>query len=186
MEARHDDQHWSWPARRQPSDRVPYQAWGADVLPGAGPAPPPVRAGQAGLRPDRPDRAEQDNEQWHLLILQDLAQRHGLRQSFVRHRLAPWLIALVYYHVCWLLFLVAPEWSYRLNADFEDHAEHEYMGYVAGRSELDAQPDPGSYAAEYGRYGSVADLLRQIGHDERIHKLDSLANMRAPRFCPGG
>jgi hypothetical protein len=47
-------------------------------------------------------------------------------------------------------------------------------------------PDRGSYAAEYGRYGSVADLLRQIGHDERIHKLDSLANMRAPRFRPGG
>ena len=30
--------------------------------------------------------------------------------------------------------------------------------------------------------GSLADLLRQIGHDERVHKLDSLANMRAPRF----
>jgi len=60
------------------------------------------------------------------------------------------------------------------------------MGYVARHPELDAQPDPGSYAAEYGCYGSVADLLRQIGHDERIHKLDSLANMRAPRFGPGG
>ena len=42
-------------------------------------------------------RAEQDNEQWHLLILQDLAQRRGVRQSFIKHRLAPWLIAFVYY-----------------------------------------------------------------------------------------
>ena len=68
-------------------------------------------------------RAEQDNEQWHLLILQDLAQRRGVRQSFIKHRPAPWLIAFVYYHLSWLLFLVAPEWSYRLNADFEDHAD---------------------------------------------------------------
>ena len=30
-------------------------------------------------------------------------------------------------------------------------------------------------------YGSLADLFRQIGHDERTHKLDSLANRRAPR-----
>jgi ubiquinol oxidase len=34
-------------------------------------------------------RAEQDNEQWHLLILQDLVQRRGLKQSLLRHRLAP-------------------------------------------------------------------------------------------------
>jgi len=73
-----------------------------------------------------------------------------------------------------LLFVIRPEWSYRLNADFEDHAEHEYMLYVAEHPELEAQPDPGTY-------GSLADLFRQIGHDERVHKQDSLVNMRAPR-----
>ena len=61
-----------------------------------------------------------------------------------------------------------------------------FMGYVAAHPELETQPDPGSYATEYGRYDSVADLLRQIGHDERIHKLDSLVYMGAPRFRPAG
>ena len=56
------------------------------------------------------------------------------------------------------------------------------MAYVAGHPELDTKPDPGAYAVEYGRYGSLADLLRQIGHDERIHKLDSVASMSAPHF----
>jgi ubiquinol oxidase len=41
------------------------------------------------------------------------------------HRLAqralPWLIAFFYYHVSWMLFLIKPGWSYRLNAEFEDH-----------------------------------------------------------------
>jgi ubiquinol oxidase len=162
--------------------RVPYQAW--------------ERMGYLALARYRgratlarrvfarivESRAEQDNEQWHLLILQDLAQRRGLRQSFVMHRLVPWLIAFFYYHVSWLLFVIHPEWSYRLNADFEDHAEHEYMTYVAEHPELDTQSDPGSCSAQYGQYGSLADLFRQIGHDERIHKLDSLANMSAPRL----
>ncbi|HEY3954390.1 MAG TPA: alternative oxidase [Streptosporangiaceae bacterium] len=154
--------------------RVPYQAW--------------ERAGYLALARYRrrsalarrvferivATRGEQDNEQWHLLILQDLVQRQGLRQSFVLHRFAPWLIAFVYYHLSWLMFLVKPDWSYRLNADFEDHAEHEYMAFVAENATLELQPDPGTYAAEYGRYASQADLLRQIGHDERTHKQDSL------------
>jgi Alternative oxidase len=140
--------------------RVPYQAWermGYLAL-----AKHRRRSALARRVFDRivQTRAEQDNEQWHLLILQDLARRRGLRQSFVKHRLAPWLIAFFYYHVSWLLFLVRPEWSYRLNADFEDHAEHEYMRYVAAHPELETQPDPDSYAAEYGRFDSIADLLR--------------------------
>jgi len=157
--------------------RVPYQAW--------------ERAGYLILARHRrrsalarrvferivQTRAEQDNEQWHLLILEDLVQRQGLRQSFLLHRLAPWLIALFYYHVSWILFLIRPDWSYRLNADFEDHAEHEYMAFVADNPGLETQRDPGTYAAEYGRFASLADLLRQIGHDERTHKLDSLANI---------
>ncbi|MFG3442430.1 alternative oxidase [Nonomuraea sp. NPDC047897] len=126
-------------------------------------------------------RADQDNEQWHLLIMQDLVQRHGHRQTWLLHRAAPWLISFFYYHVSWVLFLVRPDWSYRLNAEFEDHAEHEYMTFVADNPHLEHTPDPGTYAERYGRYGSVADLLRQIGHDERTHKLDSLESMREPR-----
>ncbi|XVQ09949.1 alternative oxidase [Spirillospora sp. CA-255316] len=127
-------------------------------------------------------RADQDNEQWHLLIMQDLIQREGIRQNRLLHRAMPWLIAFFYYHVSWMLFLLRPDWSYRLNAEFEDHAEHEYMSFVAAHPELEFMDDPGTYAAEYGRHASVADLLRQIGHDERVHKLGSLANISAPRF----
>jgi hypothetical protein len=121
--------------------RVPYQAW--------------ERMGYLALARYRgrsalarrvferivESRADQDNEQWHLLILQDLVQRRGLRQSFLLHRLAPWLVAFFFYHVSWLLFVIRPDWSYRLNADFEDHAEHEYMAYVAEHPELETEPD---------------------------------------------
>ena len=42
----------------------------------------------------------------------------------------PQMIACVYYQVSWLMFVMRPAWSYRLNADFEDHAEHEYATLV--------------------------------------------------------
>lgn len=126
-------------------------------------------------------RADQDNEQYHLLIMEDLIDRQGIRRNFLLHRVAPWFISFFYYHVSWVLFMVHPKSSYRLNAEFEDHAEHEYMTFVAENPDLEFIPDPGTYADEYGRYRSVADLLRQIGHDERTHKLDSLQSMQEPR-----
>ena len=75
-----------------------------------------------------------------------------------------------------------PRWSYRLNADFEDHAEHEYALFVQENEELERVPYDGHFAAEYGRFDSLADLFRQIGYDERVHKEASLARMDEPRF----
>ena len=34
----------------------------------------------------------------------------------------------------------------------------------------------------YGHCESLADLFRQIGYDERLHKLQSEAAMKRPRF----
>jgi demethoxyubiquinone hydroxylase (CLK1/Coq7/Cat5 family) len=112
-------------------------------------------------------RAQQDNEQWHLLTLQELIAARGIREGFVRYRAIPQLLALFYYHVSWLLYVIAPSLSYALNADFEDHAEHEYMNYVAEHPELDERE---------------AELFRQIGLDERHHKEESLAHVGHPRF----
>jgi hypothetical protein len=35
--------------------------------------------------------------------------------------------------------------------------------------------------AEYGAYDSLADLLRQISHDERCHKQESELHLLEPR-----
>lgn len=125
-------------------------------------------------------RAQQDNEAWHLLIMESLLAAQGFRQGTIRFRLLPRLMAGPYRLLCWTLVVVRPAWSYRLNASFEDHAEREYMSFVAAHPELETQPCDGEALAGYGRYGSVADLLRQVGHDERIHKLESLDALRQP------
>lgn len=127
-------------------------------------------------------RRQQDNEQWHLLILEEIVHRRGLKESFVAFRLLPQLIAFYYYHLSWLLYVINPRLSYRLNAHFEDHAEHEYMEFVRENPELETAPFESEFAGDYGVFASLADLFRRIGLDEREHKIESLARMEAPRF----
>ena len=82
-----------------------------------------------------------------------------------------------------MLYALKPEWSYRMNADFEDHAEHEYMGFVQANPELARQPFDSLFREEYGPHGTMADVFRQIGYDERKHKEESLMRLKEPRFA---
>lgn len=127
-------------------------------------------------------RTQQDNEQWHLLILEEWLQKDGIRESFLLYRLGPQVVAFFYYHVSWLLYVIDPKLSYALNADFEDHAEHEYMEFVREHPELEGRPFDSEFRADYGEFDSLADVLRRIGLDERHHKEESLARIAAPRF----
>jgi len=162
--------------------RVPYQAWEQVAY---------VAMTHTSSDPDfarrvfdriRESRQQQDNEQWHLLILAELIVLRGLREGFVRFWLIPQFIAFIYYQIVWLLYVVSPSWGYRLNAEFEDHAEHEYMEFVREHPELEQQPFDSILSADYGVFKSLADLFRQIGYDERMHKEESLTRLQAPRF----
>lgn len=119
------------------------------------------------------NREQQDNEEWHLLITNELVRAGGAELGWFRYRFLPSLMAVGYYHTTWLLFVIRPKWSYRLNADFEDRAEHEYAELVAEHPEYETMPHDSAFATEYGALERMADLLRRIGHDERMHKQES-------------
>lgn len=127
-------------------------------------------------------RRQQDNEQWHLLILEEMVQKKGIREGFFLYRIVPQLAAFFYYHISWLLYVIKPAWSYSLNADFEDHAEHEYMEFVRDNAVLESEPFESEFRKDYGDFKSCADLFRQIGLDERHHKEESLERIRNARF----
>lgn len=161
--------------------RVPYQAWENVAYVAV-----THTAAQRGLARRifnrvRASRFEQDNEQWHLLIMEELTADRP-KYAFVRNRLVPQVLAFAYYQLSWFLYAVRPAWSYRLNADFEDHAEHEYALLVQEHPEWESVPYDGEFAQEYGTYESLADLFRQIGYDERLHKVESELRMTEPRF----
>jgi hypothetical protein len=126
-------------------------------------------------------RAQQDNEQWHLLIINDLLAREGVREGRLKFYWLPQALAFLYYQLSWLLFVIRPTFSYKLNADFEDHAEHEYMSFVAEHPAWEDTPYESRLAADYGRFDSLADLFRQIGHDEHVHKQESIHKITEAR-----
>lgn len=163
--------------------RVPYQAWEQVAY---------VAMTHMYGKPDfarrifefvRESRAQQDNEQWHLLILEELVHKKGIRENFFVYRVLPQVAAFVYYHVSWLLYVIKPSLSYALNADLEDHAEHEYMEFVRENPGLESEPFESDFSGDYGQFNSLADLFRQIGYDERIHKQESLERIEHARFA---
>jgi hypothetical protein len=125
-------------------------------------------------------RAQHDNEQWHMLVMEELIARDGRPLQRVRHRLLPRLMALPWQLATWVLHLVRPSASYRLNAAFEAHAERCYMRYVAEHPETERQFFGGPLADRWSGPVAVADVMRQIGHDERVHRLDSEQAARDP------
>lgn len=127
-------------------------------------------------------RCQQDNEQWHLLILEELTQKKAVRESFFLHRIVPQIIAFFYYHASWLLYVIKPSYSYSLNADFEDHAEHEYMELVAEHPDWESEAFESEFEKDYGPVDTLANLFRRIGIDERHHKEQSLAHIEHARF----
>ncbi len=131
----------------------------------------------------RESRQQQDNEQWHLLILEEWIHRKRIKEHFLLHRLAPQIIAFFYYQISWLLYVMKPEWSYRLNADFESHAEHEYMLFAREHPELEQVPFESAFKKDYGNFATMADVIRQIGYDERVHKNESMEKLRMARFA---
>jgi hypothetical protein len=131
-------------------------------------------------------RSQQDNEQWHMLVLEELLARRGHRLGRLRYRLVPRLMAAPWQLTTWVPHLVKPRGSYLINAAFEDHAEREYMRYVAANPGLERELFTSELADRWDHPVTVADVLRQIGHDERCHKLDSLAAARSDTPQPAG
>lgn len=162
--------------------RMPYQAWeNVGYVAVTHTASEPDFARRVFDRV-RINRWEQDNEQWHLLILEELIAGTPTRRRWFTSRLLPQMMAFAYYQLSWLTYALKPAWSYQLNIDFEEHAEHEYALLVQEHPEWETTPFESAFTGDFGQYASLADLFRQIGYDEKLHKLQSVATMGSPRF----
>lgn len=157
--------------------RLPYQAWETQSYKQMNKVNAKAGALAALVDRIRGFRAQQDNEQWHLLVMDELVAQSGVKQGRFMHRFLPRVICFGYWHFSWLLYAVRPSWSHRLNADFEDHAEHTYAEWVRDNPALETTPWRPVFSAGYGAFPSQADLFRRICLDERAHKAESEAQL---------
>jgi hypothetical protein len=162
--------------------RVPYQAWEHVAYIAITHTHDRQQYARRIFDRVRESREQQDNEQWHLLILEEWVNRHDIREGTLRYRVLPLVLAFIYYHVTWILYVIRPGWSYRLNADLEDHAEREYMKFAQEHPELEREPFLSLFAKDFGNFPTMADVVRQIAIDERAHREDSESRIHMTRL----
>ena len=119
-------------------------------------------------------RKSQDNEQWHMMIIEDIMRQKQAKQGLFKAYLVPRALAFLYLGLTRLLYGLNPKWSFAMNAKFESHAEHEYMLMVQEHPEWENELPHSAYFQYYPKQSTMADLFRQIGLDERIHKNESI------------
>lgn len=115
-------------------------------------------------------RDEQDNEFWHLLIMEEFLETQDYKHRRFLDKVFPQILSVIYYHLSWALYVAYPKWSYRLNSDFEDHALRQYAAFVEEHPEFDETPWESRYRTDYGHHATIGDMLRQVAVDEERHK----------------
>jgi hypothetical protein len=128
---------------------------------------------QQDLRHIELGRASQDNEQWHLMLIEDIMRQKGIEQNWVMACLMPRCMMFGYLVLTRLMYRLKPDWSFAMNARFESHAEHEYMNLVQAHPEWEDEPVESQYFEYYPKQKTMADLFRRIGLDERDHMNES-------------
>lgn len=119
-------------------------------------------------------RKSQDNEQFHMMIIEDIMRQQGVTQGLFKAQIAPRVLAFFYLGFTRMLYSLSPKWSFSMNARFESHAEHEYMLMAKEHPEWENQEVATDYFEYYPKQATLADLFRRIALDERHHKEESV------------
>jgi len=114
-------------------------------------------------------REAQDNEYWHLLVVNEKLRQEGTEDPRYMTRPIPFFMLAGYTLVMGAMARLGSRRSYLLNAEFEDHSEHYYAELVAAHPEWEDQPVASGLVDEFGSFASWADVFRRIGLDERDH-----------------
>lgn len=115
-------------------------------------------------------REAQDNEYWHLLVIEEKMKEDGAADPGYLAAPIPYLMTLAYRLLTWTMALVDIRRAFLFNAEFEDHAEHVYAQAVADHPEWDRQPVTSAAVSGYGAFATWGEVFRRIGLDERDHR----------------
>ena len=114
-------------------------------------------------------REAQDNEYWHLLVVNEKMKEDGINDSYYLFPPIPLLMVGVYTVLMTVMAVTSIRRAFLFNAEFEDHAEHVYSQFVEEHAEWEHQPVNNEQVKAYGEFSTWADVFRRIGLDERDH-----------------
>ncbi len=118
-------------------------------------------------------REAQDNEYWHLRVLNEKMTADEIKDPWYLFPLIPFFMVMTYAILTRLMAFMSIRRAFLFNAEFEDHAEHVYAQFVDEHPEWEDQPVDNEKVKEYGDLATWADVFRRIGLDERDHMNNS-------------
>jgi hypothetical protein len=126
-------------------------------------------------------RAAQDNEYYHLLVIQEKMKEDGMKDPWFLATPIVFLITSFYILLSKILAWTNIKAAFRFNAEFEDHAEHIYAAMVTDNPQWEKELVTNAIAQEYAPgITNWADIFRRIGLDERDHRNHSFHYAEIP------
>ena len=119
-------------------------------------------------------REAQDNEYWHLLVINEKMKKDNIKDPWYLSPIIPFLMVSSYILFSRTMAVFNISRAFLFNAEFEDHAEHVYAEFVEQHPEWDRQPVDSDLVKGYGDFQTWGDVFRRIGLDERDHMNNSL------------
>ncbi len=121
-------------------------------------------------------RDAQDNEYWHLLVINEKMKEDGIKDPWYLSWPIPCIMTMGYIVITRIMAFVNIKRAFLFNAEFEDHAEHIYAQFVADNPQWENEPVKSELVKQYGDFENWADVFRRIGLDERDHMNQSFIN----------
>ena len=125
-------------------------------------------------------REAQDNEYWHLVVINEKMKEDGIKDPWYLFPLIPWGMVTGYVIMTRIMAVLNIRRAFLFNAEFEDHAEHVYAKFVEDNPGLEDQRVDNQLVAGYGDFETWADVFRRIGLDERDHMNNSFVYCGKP------
>ena len=114
-------------------------------------------------------REAQDNEYWHLRVINEKIKEDGIKDPWYLFPLVPFILVSLYSLMTRLMAFLNIRRAFLFNAEFEDHAEHVYAKFVLDNPQWEDQPVNSDLVKQYADVKTWADVFRRIGLDERDH-----------------
>lgn len=127
-------------------------------------------------------REAQDNEFWHLQIINEKMKEDGIKDPWYLFSPIPFFMVASYVAFTRVMALINIRRAFLFNAEFEDHAEHVYAQFVEDHPEWEGQPVSNEELKKYGDLPTWADMFRRIGLDERDHMNKSFVFCGKPEY----
>jgi len=114
-------------------------------------------------------RDAQDNEYWHLLVVNEKMKEDGIKNPWYLFPPVPHFLVGIYAAIMHVMAIINIRRAFLFNAEFEDHAEHVYAQFVEENPEWERQSVNNELTEGHGELPTWADVFRRIGLDERDH-----------------